>query len=158
MTLPAWWWKALVVACVALTLFVFSCEQRQQGAIRQQLKELSHERDSLKADRKRIETVYKTDTLRLTKVRRVTDSVLKVDTVIRTDSARVLVAGERQACNAVIKTCEEQKAGLVRENANLAEQLRLEKKKKPSRFGCAGPVTASTQGIGLGVGCGIRLP
>jgi hypothetical protein len=54
----------------------------------------------------RVDTVYARDTVTLTRVRRLTDSVLITDTVIRVDSVKVLVAAERQACDAVISTCE----------------------------------------------------
>ena len=64
----------------------------------------------LVAEKQRIDTVYKQDTLTLTRVRRITDSVLVLDTVIRVDSVKVLVAAERQACDAVINTCEQRVA------------------------------------------------
>jgi hypothetical protein len=58
----------------------------------------------------RVDTLYRRDTLTLTRVRRITDSVLVIDTVIRVDSVKVLIAAERQACDAVIQTCEERVA------------------------------------------------
>jgi hypothetical protein len=74
-----------------------------------------------------VDTVYTRDTLTLTKVRRVTDSVLITDTVIRVDSVKVLIAVEREKCDRVIETCEQRAA--VRDS--LIKAL----KKKPSVFG-----------------------
>ena len=153
------YWIIAGIALAALTAWLgYGCEQRRQGVIRDQIKTLEHERDSLKTEREQREVIYRTDTLRLTKVRRVTDSILVRDSIFGRDTVRAIVGRERQACDAVIHTCEQQKAGLERENANLEARLKLEKKKKPSRFGCAAPLAATTQGVGLGVACGIRFP
>jgi hypothetical protein len=61
----------------------------------------------LTAESKRVDTVYRRDTLTLTKVRRRTDSILVTDTLWRSDTVRVLIAAERNACNAAIRTCEQ---------------------------------------------------
>lgn len=72
-----------------------------------------------------VDTVYLTDTLRLTKVYRITDSVLAtVDTIIHVDTVRVLLANERAACNAVIQTCEQRVA--------IRDSIIAVLKKKPS--------------------------
>ena len=78
----------------------------------------------LVAEKARIDTVYRQDTLTLTRVRRITDSVLVLDTVIRVDSVKVLVAAERQACDAVIQTCEQRVA--------IRDSMITVLKKKPS--------------------------
>jgi hypothetical protein len=149
------YWIIAGAALVALVVWLgYGCEQRRQGVIRDQIKTLEHERDSLKAERQKQEIVYRTDTVRLTKVRIVNNRAL--DSL--PPRAREIVGAERQACDRVITTCEDQKAGLMRENANLEAQLKLEKKRKPSRFGCAGPFAATTKGVGLGVSCGLRFP
>jgi hypothetical protein len=52
---------------------------------------------SLNASKQRVDSVYVRDTLTLTRVRRM-------------DSVKVLIAAERNACNAVIETCEQRVA------------------------------------------------
>lgn len=66
------------------------------------------------------DSVYVTrrDTLR--DIRRVTDSVIRVDTLIHRDTVRVLVERERNACDAVISACEAR----VRAREALLEQRR----------------------------------
>lgn len=66
-----------------------------------------------------VDTVYRDRTLTLTKVRRITDSVIQHDTVVR-----AIIATERQACDAVIQTCEQRVA--------VRDSLIVELKKKPS--------------------------
>jgi hypothetical protein len=53
-----------------------------------------------------VDTAYVTDTVRLSKIRRVVDSVFQGDTLFHVDTVRVLVAAERNACDAVVATCE----------------------------------------------------
>jgi hypothetical protein len=151
---PSWGWKAVAALVGVLALWHYGCWSQQQGAVRFQIKTLEHERDSLKAERQKREIVYRTDTVHLTKVRVVNNRAL--DSL--PPRAREFVGAERQACDRVITTCADQRAGLARENANLEAQLKLEKKRKPSRFGCAAPFAATTKGIGLGVSCGVRFP
>lgn len=78
----------------------------------------------LESRKAQVDTVYRTDTLTLTKVRRHTDSLLITDTLIHVDTVRLLVAAERNACNAVIETCERRVA--------IRDSLIVELKKKPS--------------------------
>ena len=104
----------------------------------------------LVAEKARIDTVYKQDTLTLTRVRRITDSVLVLDTVIRVDSVKVLVAAERAACDAVIQTCEQRVA--IRDSI-----ITILKKSQPSRFGCTAGAAVNHKGVGPGASCGVRF-
>lgn len=83
--------------------FGYGWQQRRVGELNGRIAHLTRESQ-------RVDTLYRRDTLTLTKVRRITDSVLVVDTVIRVDSVKVLIAAERQACDRVIQTCEERVA------------------------------------------------
>jgi hypothetical protein len=94
------------------------------GWHRERVGELNGKIAHLQEQKARVDTVYRRDTLTLTRVRRITDSVLVLDTVIRVDSVKVLVAAERQACDAVIRTCEQR----VAYRDSIIEGLR----KKPS--------------------------
>jgi hypothetical protein len=94
-------WFAVIGFVAAL--LAYGSEQRKVGALREQLAHLVRET-------KRVDTLYKRDTLTLTRVRRITDSVLVTDTVIRVDSVKVLIHSERLACDAVVKTCEQRVA------------------------------------------------
>lgn len=75
----------------------------------------------LEAQAAQVDTVYLTDTLWLTKVRYETDTILatKTDTVMHIDTVRILIAGERKACDAVIQTCEQRVAARDRVNKEL---------------------------------------
>jgi hypothetical protein len=128
-----------------------------QGALRREMQALQAQNDSLRRQERGLDTVYvaRRDTLRLT--RHVTDSILQIDTLIRTDTVRQIIARERAACDAVLNTCEAQKANLRAQILNVQGQLDVEKKRHPSRFGCAGPVVASNKGVGLGAGCGLTI-
>lgn len=91
------------LAVAALLLFGYGWHERRVG-------ELNGKIASLVRETKRVDTLYKRDTLTLTRVRRITDSVLVLDTVIRVDSVKVLIRAERNACDAVVKTCEQRVA------------------------------------------------
>lgn len=120
---------ALAIGAGVVGVLMYGCEQRDAGAWKAQRAALRAENDSLRGAAQGLETVYvaRTDTLRFT--RRVTDSVLAVDTVIHTDTVRQIVARERAACDAVIATCEAQKANLLAQIVNVQQQLGLEKKR-----------------------------
>jgi acetyl-CoA carboxylase carboxyltransferase component len=60
----------------------------------------------LMSQKAKVDTVYSRDTLTLTKVRRLTDSVLVVDTLVYRDTVKLYLAAERAACDAVVQTCE----------------------------------------------------
>ncbi len=106
----------LVIAVVGL--WAYGCENRRAGRLQERVA-------TLETQAKQIDTVYHTDTITLRKVRYATDTLLATDTVIHTDTVRQLIAQERAACNAVIQTCEEQKA-------NLRAQIEVLKKQRPS--------------------------
>lgn len=136
----------LVIAVVGL--WAYGCENRLAGRLQERL-------SALQAERKQTEIVYHTDTVTLRKVRYATDTLLKRDTVVHTDTVRQLIQQEREACSAVISTCEQQKR-------NLQAQIDVLEKQKPSwlkrRFGCAAGVGATTSGTGLGAACGVKFP
>jgi hypothetical protein len=71
-----------------------------------ELRRLRQRADSLNAQVRRADTVYTRDTVTLTRTRTRVDSLLTVDTLLHTDTVRVLVAEERKACDAVIRSCE----------------------------------------------------
>jgi hypothetical protein len=64
----------------------------------------------LEIEKARVDTVYQTKVKTLVQVRLRTDSILITDTVIHTDTVRLLLAAERNACNAVIQSCEDRVA------------------------------------------------
>ena len=138
----------ILLALGLLALWAYGCENRRAGRLQQELHDLQ-------AQAKQIDTVYHTDTIRLRTVRYATDTLLTRDTVIHTDTVRQIIQQERDACNAVISTCE-------REKANLRQQITVLKKQQPGfikrRFGCTAGVAATAKGAGLGASCGIRFP
>jgi hypothetical protein len=71
-----------------------------------------------------VDTVYVRDTLTLTKVRRVTDSLIVTDTLTFTDTVTRVIMAERRACDAVIQACEQRVAA--------RDAIIKELKKKPS--------------------------
>lgn len=92
------------------------------GRERERTGELREANRILAAQQAKAETVYvqRTDTLKLT--RRITDSILTVDTLWRTDTVRALVLAERNACNAVVSACEDRVRLLKERYANLEKQ------------------------------------
>ena len=74
------------------------------GRYRQTMGEMEGRIKHLTEQRARVDTLYRTDTMTLSRVRRLTDTLRLSDTV------RILIAAERQACDAVISTCEQRVA------------------------------------------------
>ncbi len=151
MTLPRWLPVAGLAAVAWLAWLGVQKHLRDDGALRYQQHVLAHENDSLRAVGRGLDTVYvhRTDTLRLT--RRVTDSILTVDTLIRADTVRLMVERERLACDAVVATCEEQKANLRSQLANMTRQLEVEQARRGSWLGrTAGKVLWFGAGLGVG--------
>ena len=138
------WWLLAGVACLALVQS--RCAGEREGALRAELARLE-------AAAARVDTVYHTDTLRLTKTRRVTDSILVPgDTVtrVRVDTVRMLVQAERVACDAALRTCEERVA--LRD-----QRIAVLEKARPGRFGCVVGPAVTHRGVGIGGSCGYRL-
>lgn len=105
---------------VAMVLLVaYGCERRDSGRQAERIAQLEHRKAQ-------VDTVYKTQTKTLVKVRRVTDSILTTDTLFRVDTVRQMIATERKACDQVIQTCEQKVA--------VRDSLIKELKKKPSIF------------------------
>lgn len=149
----------ILVGVMFVAGVLWARDHQKQGEIRQQLKVAERAYDSLAREGAKLDTVYvhRVDTLR--RVRVVTDSILARDTLtfVRVDTVKQIVQAERRACDAVVQTCEAQKAILGQQIGNLTDQLRLERRKKPSRFGCAGPAAVNTKGFGLGIACGVKF-
>jgi len=77
----------------------------------------------------RVDTVYQTDTLRLTRTRTVTDSLILTDTVFSRPAVTTIVERERLACDAVIATCEARVAYRDSIIANLDSAIRVQKQR-----------------------------
>lgn len=89
---------ASVIAFVLL-LAVVGGQCRREGEYKAEIARLERET-------RRIDTIYVRDTLRLTKVRHVTDSIFKTDTLWRDTLVMRVIREERAACDNVILTCE----------------------------------------------------
>jgi hypothetical protein len=133
-------WAVLLIALI----LGYGWHQKRIGVLEGQIA-------SLEVTKARVDTVYTRDTLTLTKFRRVTDSVLITDTVIRVDSVKVLIAVEREACDRIRTTCEQRVA--VRDSLIKA----LKKKQGSGWLGCAAGATVNTKGFGPGATCGFRF-
>jgi hypothetical protein len=98
-------------------------------ALAGEVKRLEAVRDSLANVARGRDTLYVTqvDTLRLVRTR--TDSILLVDTLIHRDTVVRIIARERDACDAVIHTCEQRVADRDRQIANLDSLLKIQKKR-----------------------------
>jgi hypothetical protein len=110
---PLTWIGLLLLA--GLALYVYGCEQRRVGGLKAEIA-------TLKQQAKAIDTVYVTRTRTLVKVRRVTDSILRTDTLFRDTTVRRLVVNERLVCDAVIETCEDKVANLNAQIDKLIKQ------------------------------------
>jgi hypothetical protein len=105
------------------------CQYAQSVQLTGELRRLGRVRDSLAAVARGRDTLYLTqvDTLRLVRTR--TDSIVLTDTLIRRDTVLRILARERDACDAVIATCEARVADRDRQIANLDSLLKIEGKK-----------------------------
>ena len=107
------------------------CQYQKNREADAKIARLEDTRDSLAAVARGRDTLYLRDTVRLTKVRTVTDSILRVDTLIHRDTVVRLVMSERAACDAAIATCEARVADRDRQIVNLDSLLRIERKRGP---------------------------
>jgi hypothetical protein len=119
----------LVLIAVA---YAAGCHYNQDRTLKSAINVLADRVDSLKGVAAQVDTVYTTDTLNLTKVRLVTDSLLVTETVIKTEVVTVLLEKERQACDAVIATCEQRVAQRDTIIAGLDSIVKLQKKRTGS--------------------------
>jgi hypothetical protein len=105
------------------------CQYAQGRALAGELHRLEQVRDSLANVARGRDTLYLTqvDTLRLVRTR--TDSIVLTDTLIRRDTVLRILARERDACDAVIATCEQRVADRDRQIANLDSLLKIQKKR-----------------------------
>jgi hypothetical protein len=60
----------------------------------------------------KMDTVYVERKITQTRVRRITDSILRTDTLFRDTTFKRLIEAERAACDAVVTTCEKRVANL----------------------------------------------
>jgi hypothetical protein len=116
------------LALIAVAWFGGSTYAKNR-ALAGELDRLGKVRDSLENVARGRDTLYLTqvDTLRLVRTR--TDSILLVDTLIHRDTVVRIIARERDACDAVIATCEARVADRDRQIANLDSLLKIQKKK-----------------------------
>lgn len=135
--------KWLPWVLLALGFLLYGRERQASGRLAERLAQLGQHKAQ-------VDTLYRRDTLTLTKVRRVTDSILSTDTLYRVDTVRQLVAAERKACDAAVSSCEQRVA--VRDSIITAL-----KKAQPGRFGCTAGVAVNQKGFGPGASCGIRF-
>ncbi len=148
MKLPGW--PAVAVVAGGLLAYALIARHWQHdGALREQIRA----RETVIAA---LAKQHRTDTLRLVTVRRQTDSILTVDTLLRVDTVRQLVQRERLACDAVLSTCEQEKAAL-------RDLVALERKRaRGFRFlgiplGCTAGGAVTDKGLRPAVGCGVRF-
>lgn len=99
---------------------LYGAQQRRIGRLQAQVAVQDSALTALATSKRKVDSVYvvKQDTLRL--VRHRTDSIVRLDTLlihrtdtltrIRIDTVRQLVEAERNACDAVVRTCEQRVA------------------------------------------------
>ncbi len=147
-------WPIGAAALLVFLWFQHNASLRREGELRERLAGLEQRNAMLEDEAGRIDTVYRTDTITLRKVRYATDTLLARDTVIHTDTVRMLVAEERRACSAALQTCEQQKANLRAQIANLDSTITVLNKQQPGWFTKA---TGKLGYIGAGVVAGVLL-
>jgi hypothetical protein len=107
-------WKVYGAAILLLVVGynAWAHHQRAIGARDAMLRESARQYADLYRQKQKIDSVYVVtrDTLRFTRTR--TDTVLNsiTDTLINVDTVRVIVERERQACDLVIRSCEQRVA------------------------------------------------
>jgi hypothetical protein len=112
--------------------YAAGCHYNQDRTLKSAINVLADRVDSLKGEAGRLDTVYHTDTVQLTRVRTRTDSLLLTDTVYTRDTVVRIVERERQACDAVIATCEQRVAQRDTIIAGLDSIVKLQKKRTGS--------------------------
>jgi hypothetical protein len=148
------WPYALGAFALFLGWQAYSAMLRRDGALHEQVRALETRNAQLEDQAGRIDTVYRTDTITLRKVRYATDTLLRRDTVIHTDTVRQIVAEERRACSAALSTCEAQKANLRAQIANLDSTITVLNKQHPGWFR---RTTGKLAWLGAGVAAGVLI-
>lgn len=97
---------ALVLGAALAGFTVHGCSERAIGRLEAERNHARQDAKHWEQEAGRVDTVFRVDTVRLALTRRVTDSILVRDSLIRTDTVRILLAAERQACDQAISTCE----------------------------------------------------
>jgi hypothetical protein len=119
----------LVLIAVA---YAAGCHYNQDRTLKSAINVLADRVDSLKGEAGKVDTVYDVDTVQLTRVRTRTDSLLLTDTVYTRDTVVQIVERERQACDAVVATCEQRVAQRDTIIAGLDSIVKLQKKRTGS--------------------------
>ena len=124
--------RLATAALVVVLVLAYGCEQRKRGAAEALTATIAKERDSLARASRRIDTVYRRDTMRLTRWR---DSVVTLrDSLTLTDTVEVVrfIAVQDStiaACSVALTTCEERVA--VRDRQLDAWRRQWEARPKP---------------------------
>ena len=118
-----------VTVIAGLTGFLAWRESRTNATIQR----LEARNDSLIAVAGKVDTIYATDTVRLTRTRVLTDSVFTTltDTLVHRDTVVRYILAERQACDKVIATCEDRVAVRDQRILVLDSLIAAERKKGP---------------------------
>jgi len=117
----------VLIALLAMaTLAILSWSDRQLGAERERQRVARILYDSLTRELRRVDTVYRSDTVRLWRVKERFDTVTSTVTEWKHDTVRVvefvrLADSTVRACTAALLTCE-QRVGLERQRTSASEQ------------------------------------
>lgn len=136
----------ILFAAVLVMVWLYGRSQRSQGELKERVKA----RETVIAA---IAKQHKTDTLVFTRWKTKYDSL--TDTLQITDT--VWVKQFIATADSTITTCSNALASceaLQREKDALIRDL---KKRRGSRFGCAGPLTVTSKGFDLGASCGLKF-
>lgn len=124
-------WPALLLLVGLAGLTQARCAGEREGQLKEQVAALERRNAALEDEAGRVDTVFTRDTVTLTRVRTRTDSLLATDTLWRTDTVYQMLAAERAACDAVVRTCTERVALRDLRITVLDSLLTVERKRKP---------------------------
>ncbi len=132
MTRLGWW--ILLAATAVLSLSLYGAEQRRRGAAEAEGARWKQELDSLRVVARRVDTLYRTDTVRLWRLRERWDTAVVHVEKWKTDTVEVvryvqLADSTIRACTAALLTCEERVA--VRDRQLVAWERRWETREQP---------------------------
>lgn len=169
---------ALAIGAGVVGLLMYGCEQKGDGKLEQQIHAreavIAVQAESLVAVQRRIPQV---DTVAGAAAVVFRTSKATYQHIADSITAAMQARGQAppvqliQACNAAIAAADTALSACARQVAvrdtalGRAQQviagkdtlIHLMEKRKPSHFGCAGPVAVNTKGVGLGVGCGVVI-
>lgn len=152
------WIVGGLALAVAVTASVVTLKQLAQRDAR--IAELDRAVDSLSQQVAAVDTVYQVAVDTLWRVRQVTDHRLDTlrlrDTLIHRDTVYQLVEAERQACDAVIRSCEQRVAARDSLIAAQAVQIEVLRPRPSSLLGLL-PLPSREVAFGLGLLTGWAL-